>query len=299
MKQGKESETGLRIASDTGEEIRANVSENTLKAYEHATRKLETWLDGRTLTDAVLADYINFLHVEGKSPATINLLVSAVKWMAEYHGVDNVAGDVTARTLSRIRGEGKERGRRKVNGLTWDDVERVCAVAESSNTAAGTRDAAMISLMSDCLLRISEVVAVDVQDVNSDGLRLHRRGNNREALYICESTRRLITRYRRKAGIESGSLFRRIRFQNHVTEERLGVKGAREAIQRRAAEAGVEGLISGHSLRVGAAVSLAEAGASVREVQSAGRWRDPAMPARYVREAPAEESPVERYKDGK
>ena len=86
MKQGKESGTGLRIASGTGEEIRANVSDNTLKAYEHATRKLEGWLDGRALNDVVLAEYIRFLHAKGKSPATINLLLSAVKWMAEYHG---------------------------------------------------------------------------------------------------------------------------------------------------------------------------------------------------------------------
>ena len=61
----------------------------------------------------------------------------------------------------------------------------------------------------------------------------------------------------------------------------------------------MEGLIGGHSLRIGSAVSLAEAGASVKEVQRAGRWQDPAMPARYVREAPTERSPVERYKDGK
>ncbi|MDE0504167.1 MAG: tyrosine-type recombinase/integrase, partial [Candidatus Poribacteria bacterium] len=116
------------------------------------------------------------------------------------------------------------------------------------------------------------------------------------ALYICDSTRRLIKRYRRRTGVDSGALFRRIRFQNHVSEDRLGVKGAREAIRRRAAEAGVEGSISGHSLRAGSALSLAEAGASVREVQRAGRWRDPAMPARYVREAPEEGSPVKRYK---
>ena len=118
-------------------------------------------------------------------------------------------------------------------------------------------------------------------------------------LYICESTRRLIQRYRRRAGIASGALFRRIRFQNHVTENRLGVKGARAAIQRRAAEAGVEGLIGGHSLRIGSAVSLADAGATMKEVQRAGRWQDPTMPARYVREAPEERSPVEKYKDGK
>ena len=303
MKQGKELDRSLRIAAGTGEEIRAEVSDNTLKAYEHATRKLEAWLDGRTLTDAVLAEYIRFLYAQGKSPATINLVVSAVKWMAGYRGVGNVVGDITARALSRIRGEGKGRGRRQVDGMTWHEVERVCAASESSDTAAGLRDAAMISLMSDCLLRISEAVAVNVQDVQDEGLQVRgkkadaeKRG---EVLYICESTRRLIERYRTRAGIASGALFRRIRFQNHVTENRLGVKGARGAIQRRAAEAGIEGSISGHSLRIGSAVSLAEAGASVKEVQRAGRWQEPTMPARYVREAPTERSPVERYKDGK
>ena len=298
MKQEKKSETGLRIASGTSEEIRANVSDNTLKAYEHATRKLEDWLDGRTLNDAVLAEYIRFLHTQGKSPATINLLLSAVKWMAEYHKIEEVAGAITKRTWFGIRGENRPRGRGSADGLTWAEVERMCTVAKSSETVAGLRDAAMISLMSDCLLRISEVVAVDVEDVREEGLQIQRMERG-DALYICEWTRGLIIRYRRKAGIGSGALFRRIRFQNHVTEDRLGVKGAREAIRRRAAEAGVEGYISGHSLRVGSAVSLADAGATVSEVQRAGRWQGPTMPARYVREIPEERSPVERYKDSK
>ena len=296
MKQEKESGTGLRIASGTDEAIRANVSDNTLKAYEHATRKLEDWLDGRTLNDAVLAEYIRFLHTNGKSPATINLVLSAVKWMAEYHGIDNVAGPITKRTWSDIRGEDSPRERRQTDGLTWAEVERVCTVAESSGTLAGLRDAAMISLMSDCLLRISEAVAVDVEDIGEEGLQI-RRGERSDVLYICEWTWQLIIRYRRQSGVASGALFRRIRFQNHVTEDRLGVKGAREAIRRRATEAGVTSTISGHSLRIGSAISLAEAGATVTEVQQAGRWQGPTMPARYVREMPAEQSPVERYKD--
>ena len=299
MTQGKESEAGFRIASSSGEEISAKVSDNTLKAYEHATRKLESWLEGRTLSDAALAEYVRFLNEQGKSPATINLVLSGVKWMTEHHGIDAVAGVATERAVSGVRDKGKGRGRRQVDGLTWDDVERVCAAAASADTAAGLRDAAMISLMSDCLLRISEVVAVNAADVREDGLMLHGTDGREDVLYICESTKRRIAHYRRRTEVKSGSLFRRIRFQNHVTEDRLGVKGAREAIRRRAAEAGVEGVISGHSLRMGSAASLAEAGASVREVQRAGRWRDPAMPARYVREAPEEGSPVERYKDGK
>ena len=98
----------MTIASGTGEEIRANVSDNTLKAYEHATRKLEDWLDGRALNDVVLAEYIRFLHAKGKSPATINLLLSAVKWMAEYHGIEDVAGPITKRIWSDIRGENRQ-----------------------------------------------------------------------------------------------------------------------------------------------------------------------------------------------
>ena len=118
--------------------------------------------------------------------------------------------------------------------------------------------------MSDCLLRISEVVAVNVGDIKGSTLHLKASKTDQEgrgeALYICESTRRVIKRYLRKAEIERGALFRRVRFRQHLGKGRLSTKGAREAIKRWAAEAGVEGFISGHSLRVGSAVSLAQAG---------------------------------------
>ena len=251
-------------------------------------------------TDAVLAEYIRFLHTEGQivRRRSIYYYLRSSGWLSTM-GLRMIAGSITKRIWSAIRGEDRPQGqRRRADGLTWDEVERVCTVAESSETVAGLRDAAMISLMSDCLLRISEAVAVDVEDVGEEGLQIHR-GERSDILYICEWTQRLIERYRRKSGVESGALFRRIRFQNHVTEDRLGVKGAREAIRRRATEAGVEGCISGHSLRMGSALSLAEAGATVSEVQQAGRWQGPTMPARYVREMPAEQIPVKRYKDSK
>lgn len=301
MNQEKESDRIFQSDKVTRTEAQANASDNTLKAYEHAKQKLETWLEGRQLTDAVLAEYIRYLHAEGKSAATINLVVAAVKWMAAHQGAAYEVGPITARTHSEIRMEGKTRRRRQADGLTWDDVERLCAAAESSDTTAGLRDAAMISLMSDCLLRISEAVAVNVEDVTPDGLLIGRETVEQadDALYICDSTRHRIESYRKRAGIKSGALFRRIRYHKHVTADRLGVKGAREAIQRWARAAGIEGAISGQSLRIGSAFSLAEAGASVKEMQRAGRWLDPAMPARYVREAPPEQSPVERYKDRK
>ena len=64
-----------------------------------------------------------------------------------------------------IRRDGKGRGREPVNGLEWEDVEKICVLAEADNTVAGLRDSALIRLMSDCLLRISEVVAINIDDL--------------------------------------------------------------------------------------------------------------------------------------
>ena len=56
------------------------------------------------------------------------------------------------------------------------------------------------------------------------------------------------------------------------------MRDTRDAIKRWAAEAGIEGFISGHSLRVGSAVSLAQAGATLVDMLMAGRWKNPEMP---------------------
>ena len=53
---------------------------------------------------------------------------------------------------------------------------------------------------------------------------------------------------------------------------RLSTQSIRAIIQRRAQDAGIEGRVSGHLLRVGSAQSLTTAGASVVELQTAGRW---------------------------
>ena len=93
------------------------------------------------MTDGLLATYITGLHQAGKSPSTIAQVIAAVKWRSsKSHG--DVVGEITQRTLAGIRREGKERGRGQVDGLTWADVERVCAFAEADKTLAGLRDSA-------------------------------------------------------------------------------------------------------------------------------------------------------------
>ena len=295
-------ESKAPISDDTKALITASVSENTLRNYRHWSKEIEQWIAGRTLDDGLLADYITHLHQQGKSPATISQAVASVRWLAKNKGVE-IVGEVTTRTLAGIRREGKDRGRGQVEGLTWADVERVCAFAEMDKSIAGLRDSALIRLMSDCLLRVSEAVAVDVEDLKDKTLIVKSSKTDQEGvgetLYVTSDTRRVINRYRAKAGIEGGALFRRVVRGDHIQKEGLSSRSARRQITYWAELAGVEGFISGHSLRVGSAVSLAQAGASVVDMQVAGRWKSSQMPAHYAKAELAERGAIARFKEKK
>ena len=167
----------LQLSEETETLIKASIAENTLKAYQRALHSLETWLSGRVLSDTLLANYITALHETGKSPATIGQVVAAVKWQLKHQSQETINLPITQATLAGIRREGRDRGRGQVDGLIWQDVERVCIYAETEDTLAGLRDAAMIRLMSDCLLRISEVVAVNAGDLKERTLTIRTSQN--------------------------------------------------------------------------------------------------------------------------
>ena len=110
----------------------------------------------------------------------------------------------------------------------------------------------------------------------------------------------MIDRYCTKADISRGALFCRVLKDGKTTVTRLTPEAIREIVKKRSKGIrGVKGRVSGHSLRVGSAVSLAKAGASVVEMQGAGRWKSPQMPAHYARVQEAEQGAIARLRYGK
>ena len=294
------------VSKETAELIRASVSPNTIRAYRTAIKQLELWLHGRALTDALLADYISELfHDAGRSPAGISQAVSAVSWRAKHAGVPSVVGAITQTTLAGIRREGRERGRGQVQGISWAEVDRVCAYCEIDKSVAGLRDACLIRLMSDCLLRVSEAVAVDIEDINIDKNTLLVRSSKTDqtgegrTLFVGDVTLDLVRRYQESSNLTEGALFRRMVKGDRLSVHRLTDRSARQIIKDRARAVGLTGFISGHSLRVGAAESLAQGGATLVEMQTAGRWADPKMPAHYARSEMAAQGAVARLRYGK
>ena len=282
------------------------------RSYEAALKRLDAALEGQDLTDASLSVYLASLHAAGLSPAVASMAVAAVKFRCRLQGLASPVGPATDRVLAGLRRKGKGRGRGQVDGVRFSEVDTAAAVAANdSGSVAGLRDAALLAVASDGLLRVSEVAALDVGDVQAEAdgsgrLLVGESKTDQEGrgvvLYLGAPTVKRVNAWLDAAGHQDGPLFRRVRRGGRVEGDpgrRLSVNAIRQIIRSRAAAVGIEGRVSGHSLRVGGAQSLADGGASLVEMQTAGRWQSPAMPGHYARGQLAARGAVARIRYGR
>ena len=294
--------TPTSVSIDVARLMQASIAPNTAKAYHAALNKLAGHLNEQPLTDATLADYLARLHAAGLAPASVAIAVQAVRFWEKLEGHPSSVGPLTTRTLAGIRRQGRGRGRGQVTGLTRETVQRMAHTAAKTDTVAGLRDAALFRVMSDALLRIGEAVAIDCEHITTEAdgsgrLAIHRSKTDQEgkgaSLYLTARTVEAIRQLQARAGYTVGPLFRRMLKGDRMSTDRLTVDGARLAIKASAKQAGIEG-VSGHSLRIGTAQELAQRGATLVELQNAGRWTDSQMPAHYTRQQAAGKGAVAR-----
>ena len=286
----------------------ASLSAETRRAYAGALDRLDTYLDGAALDDRALASYLGHLFEHGRSAASAGLVVAAAKLRARLLDHVSPVGVATERVLAGFRRASRDRGRGQVVGIRWEQADAAAALAARFGGLAGLRDAAILAVASDALLRVSEVAALDVEDLTGepDGsgrLTVRRSKTDQEGggavQYLGPSTLSRVRAWLNAASISTGPLFRRVRRGGHADASRLQARSIRNIVAERAANAGIDGRISGHSLRVGAAESLAAAGASLVELQTAGRWSSPAMPGHYARGMLAGRGAVARFRYGR
>ena len=279
----------------------ASVSENTRRSYEAALRSFER--SGRPETDAGVAAYLNDLFEGGRTAATAAMAVAALRFRAGLEERASPVGPEAERALDMFRRLDTGRGYGRVAGISWEEADRACELAESAGDLAGLRDAAIVAVASDALLGVSEIEALDVVDINltEQTVLIRRSGTDQEGVVqlIGEPTVARVRAWLGAAALTEGALFRSLYKSGRLREGRLMKRSIRSVIIRRARDAGVQGRISGHSLRVGSAQSLAAAGASLVEMQSAGRWRSPVMPLRYAEEKLAGGGAVVRLRYGR
>lgn len=270
--------------------------------YESVLKSLDRWLDGRDLTDSLLADHLQFLHHAKLSFSRCALCIAAVNFCARLHGVPSPVQEQTERLLLVLRRASSTPGF-PVVGVRHERVRLLVEQIALENTTRALRDAAMIACASDALLRVSELKQIKVSDISykPDGtgtLTVRRSKTDQDGfgkvLFLGIPTVELIRRYQRRSGISDDHLFRWINKGDRIAGPNLSEVSIRSIYKKRLRSLGIAGRISGHSLRIGTAQSLAASGASLVSMMDAGRWKSSSMPAHYVRDELAERSAVAR-----
>ena len=287
--------SGFLLSSGASALAAASLSDATRRAYEGALRRLQVWLGERPLDDASLEAYLGHLHANGRSPATAASTLAALRAAARANGIElQLPGSAAA--LAGYRRTSSGRGRGQADGIQWHQADAMAIAAAADGTLVGLRDAAIVAVMSDALLRGSELAVLRTVDLalakdGSATITVRRSKTDQDGegtdLYLGPPTVTRLTAWLQAADIACGPLFRRIRRGGHPGTRPLHPSSVASILSKRAAAVGIKGKVRGHSLRVGSAQSLVRAGASLPEIQQDGRWASSRMPALYVRKEAA------------
>lgn len=177
-------------------------------------------------------------------------------------------------------------------------TEDILAMLQTlSGDLRGVRDRALLLIGFGGAFRRSELVALDVEDVEitDDGLVINLRrsktdqGGKGRLLGIPFGSKAdscAVTAFRdwlHAAGISSGALFRGVSTQGKLLA-RLSDKGVARAVKRAAEKAGLDTeRYSGHSLRAGLATSAAAGGAYDRDIMRQTGHKRVETLHRYIR----------------
>lgn len=285
-------------------------SANTRRAYAADWGRYVAWATGHGLDPAGIdtSSIIRFATAEaeaGYALATVRRRAGSLSAIAQELGRPSPYRDPSFRAWQRgltrtAAGNGRAR-QRQATALT---LERLAVVLEriEGHAPKAVRDRAVLLVGFWALLRRSEGVGIDVEDLTGhpDGLLVHLGATKTDddAVAILPTAARpelcpvRAVRALREAledqGHTTGPLFRSVsrggRFAGRLTD-----RSAARAIAGRCEPISAEGeQWSGHSLRRGGATSLAQRGATVIQIERAGRWA-PGSPEvrRYVELADA------------
>ena len=141
-------------------------SSNTLSSDLRDIRQFGAYLDLHTDTDIVsatedeLSEYINWLKGQGKSVATVSRCIASLKCLYSYLTIRQIIAENPATKLVPDKGEHK-----LPQILTSQEVDLLLEQPECID-AKGYRDKAMLELLYATGIRVTELINLDITDIN-------------------------------------------------------------------------------------------------------------------------------------
>lgn len=249
--------------------VERGLAQNTLESYGRDLRQFETYLQNSQMEflknsnrNTILA-YLTSLQSKGRAVSTISRNLAAIKSFYQYLVRERYLDKDPAANLESPKLEKK-----LPKILSIAEVEELLKQPNGS-MPAGLRDKAMLELLYATGIRVSELISLNISDVNLDMgyIKCYGKGAKERIVplgsiavkcvqeYIHKGRNKLVRTYDEPA-----------LFVNHHGN-RLTRQGFWKIIKKYAQEANITKDITPHTLRHSFAAHLLENGADLRSVQ--------------------------------
>jgi integrase/recombinase XerD len=249
-------------------QVDKHASINTLSSYLRDLNQFQAWLreqgspDLRRVKRENIDEYELFLKRQGKSPATMTRATASIKSFFAYMVSAGFCKANPAKNIATVKTE-----RKYPEVLTNKEVELFLDQPQCVDEK-GFRDHAMLELLYATGIRVSELIALNISDVNLSAGFVHCSSKGRDRLIpLYHTAVKALQDYTKDirprilASDEEQALF------VNMSGERMSRQGFWKIIKHYQETADIHKDITPHMLRHSFAVHLLENGADLRSIQ--------------------------------
>lgn len=244
-----------------------HASANTISSYMRDLRQFASYTGERQLeltdvTETRVSTYLDFLSGQGKSPATVSRSLASIKGFYHYLVSKGSMEENPAAHVASVKSEKK-----LPQVLTGKEVERLLAQPKCTDMK-GYRDKAMLELLYATGIRVTELISLNLTDVNLAGSFIHCESKGKEriiplypaavdalAVYMQNIRPKMI------ADINEQALF------VNMNGDRMSRQGFWKIVKSYQEKAHIDKDITPHTLRHSFAAHLLENGADLHSIQ--------------------------------
>lgn len=141
------------------------LSKNSLDAYLRDIRSFEKYIKEEKnvplteVTNPTVVSYVMDLREEGKSPSTINRKMASIRALYKYY---QEKGYITANPVVNVKAPKVER--KEIEYLSLEEVDTLLNIPDE--TLKGKRDKAILELLYATGIRVNELIAANLEDIN-------------------------------------------------------------------------------------------------------------------------------------
>jgi site-specific recombinase XerD len=245
-----------------------NASSHTLTGYLHALKSFQDFRPNLTWKAATVDDFRAFLmHLTkaGRARSSIRLTFSALRSFFQFLVIRNILETNILKLIDLPKSE-KQLPKFFTVSQVESFLEKPMAADRRKQAPSwmAARDEAIFELFYSTGIRLSELVALDVKNLDpiSETVRVFGKGAKERICPVGTPALEAVSRYRSQAEVHAGPLF------INKSRRRLSARSVWLSMKKYLRAAGLPADLSPHKLRHTFATHLLDNGADLRSVQT-------------------------------